>query len=81
MVINPVTGNGFKSCISYVLQEKKQELPENKRLELITTNNITGSVADMAIQMRFVAKENLHVKKPVLHLAISFHKDEKITNE
>jgi hypothetical protein len=62
---NANTGNGFSKAISYALQEAKK-YPEQTR-------------ANVLEQMREVADDRKTVQKPVLHMQINFHPDEKLS--
>lgn len=74
------TGTGFKGAISYVLKEHEKDLPHHQKPVVIAQNNIWGtSSSDMAKQMRFIAHSNAKSSRPVLHIAFSFHKEEKLT--
>lgn len=75
---NANTGNGFSAAISYALQEQK-ELSENDRAVVFEQNNLFGSSRQMGQQMRFMSDARDRVSKPVLHLQINFHPDEKLT--
>lgn len=80
-IANANVGNGFRNCISYVYQEHKN-LPEKERRVILYENNVAGeSSRDIGFQMREIAMERRRVKKPVLHIQISFHPDEKLTKE
>lgn len=75
---NANTGNGFSKAISYALQETK-ELPEKNRAVVFEQNNIFGTSRQMGQQMRFMSDARDRVSKPVLHLQINFHPDEKLS--
>lgn len=80
-IANANVGNGFRNCISYVYQEHKN-LPEKERRVVLHENNVAGDCSrDIGFQMREIAMERRRVKKPVLHIQISFHPDEKLTKE
>lgn len=81
MIATATTGTGFKGVISYIQKEHEKNLSQDEKPELISKNNIYGDTRKMSSQMRFLAKENNRVSRPVLHVAISFHKSEKITPE
>lgn len=81
MIATATTGTGFKGVISYIQKEHEKNLNQDEKPELITKNNIYGDTKKMSSQMRFLAKENNRVSRPVLHVAISFHKSEKLTAE
>ena len=79
MIATATTGTGFKGAISYIQKEHEKDLSQEEKPELIAKNNIYGDTKKMSSQMRFLAKENTRVSRPVLHVAISFHKSEKLT--
>ena len=81
MIATATTGTGFKGAISYIQKEHEKDLSQEEKPELIAKNNIYGDTKKMSSQMRFLAKENSRVSRPVLHVAISFHKSEKLTPE
>lgn len=81
MIATATTGTGFKGAISYIQKEHEKDLSQEEKPELIAKNNIYGDTKKMSSQMRFLAKENNRVSRPVLHVAISFHKSEKLTAE
>lgn len=72
------TGTGFKGAVSYVLKEHEKSLPFQQKPIVIEQNNVWGTSAEMAKQMRFIADSNSKSSRPVLHIAFSFHKDEKL---
>jgi len=75
---NANTGNGFSKAISYALQEAKK-YPEQTRAKVLEFNQVYGSSREMGKQMREVADERKTVQKPVLHVQINFHPDEKLS--
>jgi hypothetical protein len=77
---NANTGNGFAKAISYALQETKK-YPEEMRAKLLELNQVYGSSREMGKQMREVADERKTAQKPVLHVQINFHPDEKLTRQ
>lgn len=77
---NANTGNGFTKALSYIHQENKK-LPDNLRPQVIEYNNVFGNSKEMGYQMREIAQERVTVKKPVLHVQINFHPDEKLPRE
>lgn len=81
MIATATTGTGFKGCLSYVQKEHEKDLSQDEQPELISKNNIYGDTQKMSSQMHFLANENSRVSRPVLHVAVSFHKDEKLTPE
>jgi hypothetical protein len=76
---NANTGNGFSKAISYALQEAKK-YPEDERAKVIELNQVYGSSKEMGKQMREVSDDRKTVQKPVLHVQINFHPDEKLNN-
>lgn len=72
------TGTGFKGAISYVLKEHEKYLPIHQKPIVIEQNNVWGTSSEMAKQMRFIADSNSKSSRPVLHIAFSFHKDERL---
>lgn len=77
---NANTGNGFSKAVSYSLQEQKQ-LQTHERAEVLYMNNVNGTSRDIGRQMRDIADDRERVQKPVLHIQINFHPDEKLTKE
>jgi len=72
------TGTGFKGAISYALKEHEKNLPLHQKPIVIEQNNIWGTSTEMAKQMRFIADSNSKSSRPVLHIAFSFHKNERL---
>lgn len=81
MIATATTGTGFKGALSYVQKEREKDLMEEEKPELITKNHVYGDTKKMSSQMRFVANGNSRSSRPVLHVAVSFHKSEKLTLE
>ena len=81
MVGNATTGTGFGGVLSYVYKEKVKDLKEEEKPEFIASNQVYGSPKEMAKQMRFISKENEYVSRPVLHVSLSFSKEEKLNPE
>lgn len=77
---NANTGNGFSKAVSYSMQEQKQ-LQDNERAEVLELNNVSGTSRDIGRQMRDIADDRDRVQKPVLHIQINFHPDEKLNKE
>ena len=75
---NANTGNGFSKAISYALQEAKK-YSEETRAKVLELNQVYGSSKEMGKQMREVADDRKTALKPVLHVQINFHPDEKLT--
>lgn len=79
---NANTGNGFSKAVSYALQEQKKDIPEQGRMQVMEQNNVYGANSkEIGKQMREIAQERETVKKPVLHLQINFHPDEKLNRD
>nr|WP_012660670.1 relaxase/mobilization nuclease domain-containing protein [Pedobacter sp. BG5]ACM47722.1 putative mobilization protein [Pedobacter sp. BG5] len=76
---NANTGNGFSKAISYALQEAKKYSKE-ERAKVLELNQVYGSSKEMGKQMREVSDDRKTVQKPVLHVQINFHPDEKLNN-
>lgn len=73
-------GNGFSGTIGYVMVQK--DVPQELQPKVIECNNVMqSSSVNIARQMRTIAMENERVQKPVMHMQISFHPDEKLTTE
>ena len=81
MVGNATTGTGFGGVLSYVYKEKVKDLKEEEKPEFIASNQVYGSPKEMAQQMRFISKENEYVSRPVLHVSLSFSKEEKLNKD
>lgn len=75
------TGTGFKGAICYVLKQHEKHLSFHQKPIVIEQNNIWGTSTEMAKQMRFIADSNSKSSRPVLHIAFSFHKEEKLSLE
>lgn len=78
---NANIGNGFSKAVSYIRQEQKKDLPDHEKAVLMEQNNVFGNSRDIGKQMREVSDERPNVKKPVLHVQINFHPDEKLSQE
>lgn len=81
MIIEVSTGNGFRGVISYVQKEHEKDLPLDKKPEVIEKNLVFGNTKEMARQMRFVARGNTRISKPVMHVSVSFDAKEKLSEE
>ena len=75
---NANTGNGFSKAVSYALQEQKEQ-KQDHRAVVFAYNNVCGSSRDIGRQMRDIADDRSRVEKPVLHVQINFHPDEKLS--
>jgi len=60
------------------MQEAKK-YPEQTRASVLELNQVYGSSREMGKQMREVADDRKTVQKPVLHVQINFHPDEKLS--
>lgn len=79
MIIGASTGQGFRGTLSYVHKEQTQDLTAEQKPQILELNNVYGTTKQQAQQMRFVAQGNSRSSRPVLHLSVSFHKNEKIS--
>ncbi len=72
-------GNGFSGVVGYVMVQK--DVAQELQPKVIECNNVLQSSSDnIARQMRNLAQDN-GTKKPVMHMQISFHPDEKLSSE
>ncbi len=72
-------GNGFSGVVGYVMIQK--DVPQELQPKVIECNNVLQSSSNnIARQMRNNAQEN-GTKKPVMHMQISFHAEEKLTTD
>jgi hypothetical protein len=71
-------GNGFSGVIGYVLEQK--DVSQELQPKIIECNNVfqSSNSENIARRMRDLAQAN-GTKKPVMHMQISFHPDEKLT--
>ena len=81
MIISPTTGNGFSGALSYIHKEHEKDLQEYQKPKILQENFVFGTVSEQAKLMRNIALCNARSSRPVLHLSISFHKEEKISEE
>jgi hypothetical protein len=73
-----VSGNSA-AVLTYVLEQKDKKLPEEQKAEIIQANNLFGDIKDMSNQMAMFQEERPNCKNNVLHLALSFDPNERLT--
>ena len=78
MIISATTGNGFKGALSYINKLHETELSEEQKPKILQENMVFGTVYEQAFMMRDIAKGNARSSRPVLHLSVSFHEEEKL---
>lgn len=75
-------GRSFRGCISYCLEDKKQEYSQEivfkNRAELIVFNQCFGDKKELTEQFRDVRLLNQKVQKPVLHVTLSLAPEDKL---
>lgn len=75
-------GSSFRGCISYCLEDKKQEQSQDQilqnRAEIIAFNQCYGNKSELIEQFKDVRKLNQKVQKPVMHIALSFAPGEQL---
>jgi hypothetical protein len=75
-------GKSFRGCISYCLEDKKQELTEEQvmknRAEILSYNLCFGNKAELIRQFNEVRQLNHKLSKPVLHITLSLAPGEKL---
>lgn len=81
MIINVTTGTGFLGAISYIHKEHEKDFSQEKKPKILEENMIFGTVPEQAYLMRSIAIRNAKSSRPVLHLSISFHQEEIISEE
>lgn len=79
MILIVKTGTGFKGALSYVEKEQVKNLRPEQKPEILHEQNIYGTAKEKAQQMRFVADTNQLASRPVLHVAVGFGENEKLT--
>ncbi len=67
---NIVLGEDFLGCLNYVLTKKGARV--------ITTNMAGETVGELAAEFRLVAAASRRIKKPVMHLSLSPHPDDRL---
>ncbi|MBD3906424.1 relaxase/mobilization nuclease domain-containing protein [Chryseobacterium sp. Ch-15] len=81
MIINATTGTGFLGAISYIHKEHEKDFSQEQKPEILEENMVFGTVPEQAYLMRSIAIRNAKSSRPVLHLSISFHQEEIISEE
>ncbi len=75
-------GKSFRGCISYCLEDKKQEQSQEalfkNRAELIVFNQCFGDKKELTEQFNDVRVLNSRIEKPVLHITLSMAPEDKI---
>ena len=79
MIISATTGNGFKGALSYINKLNETELSEEQKPKILQENMVFGTVYEQAFMMRDIAKGNARSSRPVLHLSVSFHQEERLS--
>lgn len=79
MIGKPIYGNGFRGCLSYLTRGRQGKNPE--RVEWSSTRNLgrldaQGDAKEIGRIMRATANLSSRTKKPVLHLPISWTKED-----
>lgn len=73
----PPTGNGFRGLVSY-LMHGKQDGSQPDRVDWAETGNLAVDDPELAVVvMRATARQSVKCQKPVQHLVVSWHEDEK----
>lgn len=80
MIINATTGTGFLGALSYIHKKHEKNFTEEQKPIILEENMVFGSVAEQAYLMKSIAIRNARSSRPVLHLSVSFHKDEIINS-
>lgn len=78
MIINATTGTGFLGALSYIHKKHEKNFTEEQKPIILDENMVFGSVAEQAYLMKSIAIRNARSSRPILHLSVSFHKDEII---
>lgn len=81
MIINATTGTGFLGAISYIHKEHEKDFSQEQKPKILEENMVFGTVPEQAYLMRSIAIRNAKSSRPVLHLSISFHQEEIISEE
>lgn len=81
MIINATTGTGFLGAISYIHKEHEKDFTEEQEPKILEENMVFGTVSEQAYLMRSIAMRNSRSSRPVLHLSVSFHQEEKISEK
>ena len=82
MIGKITTGKSFKGCLLYCLNDKqklhKDELVFKNRAEVLMFNKCFGNQNELIEQFNEVRQLNRKLAKPVLHITLSFAKDDKL---
>ena len=81
MIISASTGSGFGGALSYIHKEHEKELTLDQKPKILEENMVFGSCREQAFMMRDIANGNARSSRPVLHLSVSFHQEEKVKEE
>jgi hypothetical protein len=81
MIISASTGSGFGGALSYIHKEHEKELTLDQKPKILEENMVFGSCREQAFMMRDIANGNARSSRPVLHLSVSFHQEEKVKKE
>lgn len=81
MIISASTGSGFGGALSYIHKEHEKELTLDQKPKILEENMVFGSCREQAFMMRDIANGNARSSRPVLHLSVSFHQEEKVGGE
>jgi len=79
MIGKPIYGNGFRGCLTYLTQGRQGKNPE--RVEWSSTRNLGGldggrDYREIGRTMRASANLSDRTKKPVMHIPISWSKED-----
>ncbi len=76
MICKITQGSGFEGAVNYVMGKDGAELLDSKDVRSYDSKLVTKD-------FEMISKQNLRVKRPVMHLSVSFHKDDisKLTND
>jgi hypothetical protein len=82
MIGKIMTGKSFRGCLLYCLNDKlkkqKEEVIFKNRAEIIMYNKCFGNEKELIQQFNDVRQLNPKLSKPVLHVTLSFAKDDKL---
>ena len=82
MIGKITTGKSFRGCLLYCLNDKqklhKDEVVFKNRAEILMFNKCFGNQNELIEQFNEVRQLNPKLAKPVLHVTLSFAKDDKL---
>ncbi len=85
MIGKVMTGQSFRGCLLYCLNDKKQEVNEEQKMrnraEVLLYNKCGGNERELVQQFNEVRALNQRVAKPVLHITLSLAEGEKVATE